>query len=433
MKLQSSLTEEAREKLEQVGKADILVGIPSYNNERTIGQVVKAVQCGLAKYFPNHKAMIMNSDGGSTDRTREIVKQTSIYTDLDTILVEHPVYPARSLAAPYHGLPGKGSAFKAIFEMAYELDVSVCVVVDSDLRSITPEWIQLLAGPVLLKGYDYVAPYYARHKYDGTITNSIVYPLTRCLYGRRIRQPIGGDFGFSRKILESFLDKDVWGTDVARYGIDIWMTTIAINEGFKICQSFLGAKIHDAKDPSHSLGPMFKQVVGTLFYLMIQYENNWKNVRGSRPTAMYGFPVGVFPEPVEVNVELMIEKFKAGVEEHRKFWSSFLPGDTLRELEKVALLSRQDFNFPSQLWVKIIYDFAVAYKVFSATQEEENPSNSPVEKVVSSLVPIYFGRTASFVLETKDMSTSQAEEVVEKVCLQFEEMKPYLIERWFKE
>jgi len=111
MKYQNSLHEEAREKLEQLGKADILVGIPSYNNEKTIGQVVRAVQFGLAKYFPKHKALIMNADGGSTDRTREIVKETSVYTDLDTILVKHPVHPASTLATPYHGLPGKGSAF----------------------------------------------------------------------------------------------------------------------------------------------------------------------------------------------------------------------------------------------------------------------------------------------------------------------------------
>ncbi|RLE13585.1 glycosyl transferase family 2 [Candidatus Aerophobetes bacterium] len=431
MKLQNALSEEAREKLEQVGKADILVGIPSYNNEKTIGQVVRAVQCGLAKYFPNEKAMIMNSDGGSTDRTREIVKQTSIYTDLDTILVEHPVHPARSLAAPYYGLPGKGSAFKAIFETAYELNVVACVVVDSDLRSITPEWIQLLAGPVLLKGYDYVAPYYSRHKYDGTITNSIAYPLTRALYGKRIRQPIGGDFGFSRRMVENFLSKDVWGTDVARYGIDIWMTTIAINEGFKICQSFLGAKIHDGKEPSQSLGPMFKQVVGTLFYLMTQYEDNWKNVKGSRPVAMYGFRSEVLPEPVTVKVEAMIEKFRMGVEENKDFWCSILPGEDVERLVEITRFSREKFNFPMDLWAKIIYDFAVAYK--NNTKIISADTKSINEKLVTSLIPLYFGRTASFVKETRRMSSLEAERVVEKVCEEFERMKPYLIKKWFKE
>ena len=76
---------------------------------------------------------------------------------------------------------------------------------DSDLRSITPEWIELLLGPVLEHGFDYVAPLYLRHKYDGTITNSIVYPLTRSLYGREVRQPIGGEFGFSGRLASHYL------------------------------------------------------------------------------------------------------------------------------------------------------------------------------------------------------------------------------------
>jgi len=431
MKLQSTLHEEAREKLEQIGRADILIGIPSYNNEKTIGQVVRAVQCGLAKYFPAYKAVIMNSDGGSTDRTRDVVKATSVYSDLDTILVEHPVQPARNIAAPYHGLPGKGSAFKAIFEMAYELNVAACVVVDSDLRSITPEWIQLLAGPVLIKGYDYVTPYYSRHKYDGTITNSIVYPLTRALYGKRIRQPIGGDFGFSGRMLENFLNKDVWGTDVARYGIDIWMTTIAINEGFKICQSFLGAKIHDAKDPSFSLGPMFKQVVGTLFYLMTQYDNNWKNIKGSKPVPLYGFCCEVFPEPINVRVDCMIEKFKMGVKQNKDYWYSILPRENVEKIEEVASLSPEEFDFPAQLWVKTVYDFAVAYK--KNTKLGGTLSEKQNEKLLNSFVSLYFGRTASFVKQTQTMSTNQAERIIENLCEEFEKAKPYLIERWLKE
>ena len=66
--------QEVREFLDQVGSADILVGIPSYNNARTIGHVVRAVQAGLAKYFPDRKAVLVNSDGGSTDGTMDIVR-----------------------------------------------------------------------------------------------------------------------------------------------------------------------------------------------------------------------------------------------------------------------------------------------------------------------------------------------------------------------
>ncbi len=424
MENQSGLTEEARDQIEEMGKADLLVGIPSFNNEKTIAHAVRAVQYGLAKYFPKFRSVVMNSDGGSTDRTREIVKKTSIYPDLDTILIRHPVRPARNLSAPYHGIPGKGSAFKAIFEAAKLLKARACLVVDSDLRSINPEWVELLAGPIVIKGYDYVSPLYSRHKYDGTITNSIVYPLTRALYGLRVRQPIGGDFGFSSKLVKSFLTKDVWGTDVARYGIDIWMTTTAINEGYKVCQSYLGAKIHDAKDPGKDLGPMFKQVVVTLFQLICDYEAQWKQVTHAKPTAVYGFRSEASPEPVVVNRRFLIDKFRKGAIENRDYWLTFLPPERVRQLEKVAKLPLQEFNLSQRLWVKTIYDFAVAYCQKKAAPPEVK------DRLLESLIPIYFGRTASFIIETKQMPTYEAEEVIERLCDKFEKLKPYFLERW---
>jgi len=424
MKNESSLTEEARDQIEEIGKADILVGIPSFNNEKSIGHVVRAVQFGLAKYFPRFRSVVMNSDGGSTDRTREIFKETNIYSNLDTLFIRHPVRPVKILSTPYYGIPGKGSALKAIFEAAKLLKVKACIVVDSDLRSINPEWVELLAGPIIIKGYDYVSPLYSRHKYDGTITNSIVYPLTRALTGLRVRQPIGGDFGFSDRLVKSFLAKDVWRTDVARYGIDVWMTTTAISEGYKVCQSFLGAKIHDAKDPGEALGPMFKQVVGTLFYLMYNYESYWKDITHAKPTAVYGYRSEVSPEPVAVNLELLIDKFKKGLSENSDYWLTFLPPERVRDLEEAARLPLDRFNLPQTLWVKTVYDFAVAY-CRSRTAAPEGR-----ERIVESLVPIYFGRTASFVIETKKMPTYEAERIIEQLCDEFEKLKPYLLRRW---
>ncbi len=415
-----NLDEEAKEKVEKIGEADILVGIPSYNNERTIAHVIKAVEYGLAKYFPRFKAVLLNSDGGSTDRTREIVGETSIYGQLDTILVEHPVHHASQIVAAYHGLPGKGSSFRAIFQIAQALGVRACAVVDSDLRSITPEWVELLLGPILIKNYDYVSPIYSRHKYDGTITNMVVYPFTRALYGKRVRQPIGGDFGLSRRFIEQCLKRDVWGTDVARYGIDIWMTTMAINEGFKLCQSYLGAKIHNAKDPTISLGPMFKQVVGTVFKLMEDYQEQWKEINRSLPTAIYGFRSEVFPEPVEVNLERLLSKFKSGFKEYKDYLSKILTRETLDELANVVSLKDEKFHLPDDLWVKTVYDFAISWH----KKGEER------DKLLDSMLPVYFGKIASFVIETKDIPTYDAKDLIERQCQRFEALKPYLIERW---
>jgi glycosyltransferase involved in cell wall biosynthesis len=410
---------DVHEEIEKIKKADILVGIPSYNNARTIGHVVRAVQTGLMKYFHDKKAVLVNSDGGSTDGTMEVVKNTKI-EDLQSVLLHHSVEPVFKIATPYHGIPGKGSAFRTIFEIAESLNVRACAVVDSDLRSITPEWIELLIKPVIERGFDYVAPLYYRHKYDGTITNSIIYPLTRILYGKRVRQPIGGDFGFSGKLASFYLTKDVWETDVAKYGIDIWMTTTAIANNFKICQSFLGAKIHDPKDPGADLSSMLFQVVGATFDLMETYTEVWKRVKGSEPVSTFGFRYDVGLEPVSVNLERMIEKFKLGVKELTELWKIFVPNKIMGFLYKAVKLSREDFHLPDELWVDIIYNFAIASHKKLMNREH----------LLKSLTPLYIGKIASFVIESWDSSAAEVEEKIEKLCITFENKKSFLLKNW---
>jgi glycosyltransferase involved in cell wall biosynthesis len=411
--------EDIQTRLAQIGEADILVGIPSYNNARSIGHVVRAVQAGLAKYFPDRKTVLVNSDGGSTDGTMDVVHDTTI-NDFRSILLSHRVESFSKIAIPYHGIPGKGSAFRTIFEIARALNVKACAVVDSDLRSITPEWIELLVKPVMDDGYDYVAPLYHRHKYDGTITNSIVYPLTRALYGKNVRQPIGGDFGFSGKLAGFYLSKDVWETDVARYGIDIWMTTTAIANDFRVCQAFLGAKIHDAKDPGADLSAMLYQVVGATFGLMEEYPKTWKNVTGTKPVPVFGFTYEVGLEPVSVNIQRMIDKFTLGATELIPVWENILSRETIGFLKGLADAPRDDFHMPDTVWVDIIYSFALA--------AHRNILNK--EHLLKSLTPLYIGRTASFVIEARESSGPEVEEKIENLCGVYEKFKPSLSDRW---
>jgi glucosylglycerate synthase len=248
-----TLDERLRDGLTKIGSADIVVGIPSFRNAATIGHVATTAAAGLREHFSGARVAIVNADGGSEDGTPDRVVAGA--SDV-------PVAVGR-----YIGPPGKGSAFRAIFTAVGMLGARACAVVDSDLRSITPEWIGRLVTPVTSGDADYVTPLYARHKHDGTITNSVAYPLTRALYGLRVRQPIGGEFGFRADLARAFLEQPVWDTDVARFGIDIFMTTTAISRRAKVAQAFLGAKVHDPKDPAADLGPMFTQVVGTLFRL----------------------------------------------------------------------------------------------------------------------------------------------------------------------
>jgi glucosylglycerate synthase len=401
-------------------RADIVVGIPSYKNVRTIAHVVRAVHAGLVKYFPQYTAVIVNSDGGSTDGTREAVLSTRV-EDTHLLLLSHPLFPIHRLSMPYHGIPGKGSAFRLIFQVAERLRARACAVVDSDLRSITPEWIDLLVRPVLHAGYDFVAPYYHRHKYDGTITNSIVYPLTRALYGRRVRQPIGGDFGMSHHLVARYLERNDWESDVARYGIDIWMTTIAIAEGYRVCQSFLGAKLHDAKDPGADLSAMLHQVVGSVFRLMEEYEPVWRGVNESHDVDLFGFRFDVGLDPIEVNVDRMLQFFQRGCADLREVWQLALDPETFGEITALAPgATRSSFHIPDELWARVVYDFALAWRRRALDRGQ----------LLRSLTPLYLGRVASFVIETQSLVSSEVEDRMEALCLAYEEWKPYLIENW---
>ena len=413
------LKESVKDELSTVGPVEIIVGIPSYNNAQTIGHVVQAAQAGLLSYFPDRKALIINSDGGSKDGTPEVVKQASIDAH-SLMLVSHPLYPVHRLTTPYHGLPGKGSAFRTLFRIAEVTQARALVVVDADLRSITPEWFNLLLQPVLALGFDYVAPYYKRHKYDGTITNSIVYPLTRALYGRRIRQPIGGEFGISGRLAGHFLTRDVWNTDVARYGIDIWMTTTAIAENFRVCQSYLGAKIHDPKDPGSDLSVMLVQVVGSVFSLMETYDSVWRNVLGSLPAPLLGFPFEVGLEAVPINVQRTLASFQQGVRDLLPVYERVLTSQQVRELELCAVQGVDKFVLADELWVTIICSFALAYhrRVFDR------------EHLVKSLTPLYLGWVTSFARQTENETSAQVDGRIEKLCLVYEQLKPYVINQW---
>ncbi|HEV8385221.1 MAG TPA: cell wall biosynthesis glycosyltransferase [Candidatus Acidoferrales bacterium] len=414
------LPEELQTRLKEIGEAELIVGIPSYNNARTIGHVVRAVSAGLAKYFPNRRSLIVNSDGGSKDGTRETVLQAEHDAESLMLVTTHAVNPVQRISTPYHGLPGKGSAFRTIFGIAQHLNAKACVVVDSDLRSITPHWIELLSAPVLDRSFDFIAPYYMRHKFDGTITNGIIYPITRALFGRRVRQPIGGEFGISGKLAARYLEKDVWETDVARFGVDIWLTLTAIAEGFKIGQAYLGAKLHDAKDPGADLSSMFREVVGSVFGLMETYDKFWQGTGASEPVPMFGFPFEVGVEPIAVNVERMRKAYAQAVSDLREIYVTFLTMETLDALAACTRETSDAFRMPDRLWVHTVAEFAAAYH-----QRKIDRAH-----LLQSLVPLYLGRTASFVLEVRDAGALEVEERIEQLCQVFESEKPYLAERW---
>jgi hypothetical protein len=413
------LSEHIEEVLGASGPLELIVGIPTYNNAATVGQVVKAAQAGLANYYGGRKALIVNSDGGSEDGTLEAIDQARTNAHA-VVTVRYPLDPVHRLTTPYHGLPGRGSAFRTLFQVAQAGQARALAVVDANLSHIAPEWFGCLLDPILSQKFDYVAAYYKRHKLDGTVTSSVIYPLTRALYGRRVRQPLGGEFGVSGRLASHFLKDEVWNTEVASYGMDIWMTTTAIADNFKVCQSHLGAKIYGADGQGLDLSTVLVQVVGSAFYLMETHTSAWRNVLGSLPVPLLGSALDIEPEPASVNLQQSLESFQQGVRDLLPVYEQVFSSQQLQELRSCAAKPPQDFTLGDELWVSLIFELALAYHRRVMDREH----------LLKSFAPLYLGWVASFARQTEKESSVQAENRIERLCLVFEQLKPYLINQW---
>ena len=131
---------------EKVREAEIIVGTPSYNEVDTISNVTDTADLGLREYFAGKKAVIINADNHSFDGTKEAFFDTPTQT------------PKIYISTP-KGVTGKGRNCRNLFRAAVELNTTAVVMVDADLTSFTPKWIQYLGEP-LFRGFDYVSPIY---------------------------------------------------------------------------------------------------------------------------------------------------------------------------------------------------------------------------------------------------------------------------------
>jgi glycosyltransferase involved in cell wall biosynthesis len=403
----TAMRDYARRQIENLGNADIVVGIPSYYSDDSLAHVIQMVAEGLDHFYPEKKSLIIVADGGSTDDTREIAQS-----------VDNHHFNIDVLVTIYRGIPGKGSAFRAIFEAAKYLQASAVALFDSDLKSIKPGWVRNILDPVL-NGYDFVAPDYSRYKFDGTITNTIAYNLTRALYGVNIRQPIGGDFGMSSLMVNHCLNQDVWDTDIAKFGVDIWLTITAITGGFRICQARLGAKVHGEKDPAADLGPMFREVVGTIFTLLGMNKTYLEKVKETINTPIFGEAIGEEPDPFEVNLKPLVEYFRIGYKNFGSVWANIIEEKDYNTIKKLAgSKNLKKFNLPTETWVRIVYRYA---DYFCRAERQRF-------KILDTLIPLYNARVASLIMILQEKDHAEAEEYYDAQAQIFESMRGYLID-----
>ena len=244
-------------------KRKIAIGIPSYNEENTIGYVVKQIDLGLKKFFPKDECKIVNVDSNSTDNTKKIFLRTQTS------------FPKKYLNTGKK-LRGKGKNLIELFKYCDDLDVDYIALFDSDIKTIKPNWVFSLLNPLITEKFDYTTPVYSRGCYDGNVTNNFAYPLTYAIFGIELQQPIGGEFGLNKCLYKYLLQQPVGKAELG-FGIDIFMTYHAIGGGFRICEVYLGKKKHNPGFPT--LMNKFLQFSRSAIMISRIYKNKLNKVK----------------------------------------------------------------------------------------------------------------------------------------------------------
>lgn len=325
-------------------RAEIIVGIPTYNEADSIRAVVGAIDKGLTKYFPDKKAIIVNIDSNSPDKTRRAFLSTKTKT------------PKHCITGP----SGKGASLKKLFE--YFLDIEsaqALMLVDGDDTSVSPKWVRNLLTPVL-KGFDHTLPIYKRNEYDGAVTDHIVYPILRGVLGIEIRQPIGAEIGLSRKAVDRIYNRK-WPTKANRYGIDIFMTLSSVFGELRIAQADLGVKKHKLSSRPQDT---FEETVTTLFEMLQENRHFWHGRLRVRKPPLFFKSTGARPAiPImEVDYKGLREDAVREFRKHSRDIRKIVGTKECERLTKVFKKSSRT-SLSAEDWMNVIFAFVNASKI----------------------------------------------------------------------
>jgi glucosylglycerate synthase len=382
-------------------QTDLVIGLPG------LVDVVQVRNMAAQWSVINHQITIVHPCAPGMSETLETLSEAG-----NVRLVAREVSAVASTSAPWLG---QVPVYAALLEEAESLGTKVCVVLNPDFVAFTPASVDVLAQPILESGCDLTMPIYPAGRFDGLLNQAILAPLTRALYGKRVRNPLAQDFAVSGAFVPTL--RQSLSTTAAAQGL-LWPATEAALRDKKVCQVYLPVH-HDYAVAGIDLPALLQLTVAPLFADIERLASLWQRVRGSHPTETSGDP-----SPVETGAETspdprrMVEAFQLGQRNLQEVWSLVLPPVTLLELKKLSQQPLESFRMADALWARIVYDFALAYRLRSLSRNH----------LLGAMAPLYLGWVGSRVLELQTAASAIGrQEQLERV---FEQNKPYLVQRW---
>src|SRR5271155_623842 len=189
----AEIPQQARERIAAIGAADVVICILAPGEQGRFNSVIADIRQSAPTLYPHLRTVLVHPSDQSPPEAPP---------DPSFRLLPFPLF--RSDAA-LDGAQRISAAYQSLFVVSRNLGARVTAAVVSDLETVTPQWISRLIRPALDLEFDLVAPCYAHSRFEGLLNSSVVSPMTRALYGKRIQHPLGPDFGFSGRLINRLL------------------------------------------------------------------------------------------------------------------------------------------------------------------------------------------------------------------------------------
>jgi len=326
-------------------------------------------------------------------------------------------YPLRASVNSFALWTDVADAQRYILELAAAWGARACLIIHNDLAALTPETVRALATPVLDGQCDLVMPVYSHGKYDGLITNCLLAPMSRALFGRRLRYPLSFELCASGQMAAEI----VRGRSTHNENGDrlLWAANRVAMQNGQIGQAAVNVE-HTIQTGDLDISAILTELAGSLFQEVETYAAQWQHVRGSQPVARFGNGVVLKQDAHPVDPRSMIESFVLGSRNLEELWRLVLPPATMLDLRRMARMDPASFRMPDALWARIVYDFALAHRMRRVSRSH----------VLGALTPLYLGWVASYTQEVGSATAEDADRRIEQLARAFEEQKPYFVSRW---
>ena len=368
---------------------EIVIGIPFSDQGETLPKVIEIANEGVKELLPGKDVAIILA--GSYEGRRMLRNIRNILKEQRS---EGYCFTLDKV------VDGKGWTMRALIDVAQFLHSDLILLEPDFVRKgrqgLQPGWIYSLYRPIEL-GNDFVLPVFNRPPEGKRVTEHLVNPILVSLYGYRIKEPMGGMYGISRRILHKFLrDKKLFSqTDVGNYGIDIFLTITAIVNDLQICQANLGTRLKH-----HSPGEFPVRLRGALrtMFDQIGYTSTWwlkEGKKGKHEPPFYGKLPSLVPPKADVNIPFEIERFKVDFQRYKDYlYRKLCPPSLYEKLLDLSTKDEEGFSFSSSDWAKCVHILLLAYFF-----QKEIPQTD----ILDTLIILNRARTAAFVREVQKL------------------------------